>query len=175
MSKAKNELLEAIQAVGMSDRSFEKAAGLPQAWVSKLRSGQLGSAKAAASIAKACAFLERKGVKVPEQFRGVGEAKGTPLPVDLAAAVDAARTLAELDDVLRRVTGAMMRGELDRFLATALVEVLRERRQLAKVEEDRKVKNAGRGEPVTVKLVWVDEVGEPFDWRRADSEEEASS
>ncbi|HZV03173.1 MAG TPA: hypothetical protein VFF73_41095 [Planctomycetota bacterium] len=152
------EILARVDALAMKggDKAVERAARLPQAFLSKARKGLCGGAKAAASWGKLLAWLERQSEsgERPATTAPASDPAPGAVPDELAAAIDRAKTFPAIGECLTRITAAVKRGELDRFVGKALVDCLKERRMTLSAEEEAAAfARAGEEEVVRVVLI----------------------
>jgi hypothetical protein len=155
------ELLARVDALGMTDKAVEQAAGLPQAFLSKARKGGQGGAKAAASWGRLLAWLEARepGSKAaPSTPPAPVVEPSREVPEDLARAIDEAHTHERIGALQTRIASSATRGEIDRFLAKVLSDILKERRLALDAEEEAKAKASGSA-PMEIRIAYVN------DWR----------
>jgi transcriptional regulator with XRE-family HTH domain len=154
------EIVAALKRLDLSDRAVEREAGVPQGFISKLRRGECGSAKAAPSLAKLLALLEAKGVSVEVALPAAGlpapPVHAAPVPQELAALVDEADTHEAIGRALKVAARLVVLGQLDRFTAQAVESILKARGAALEREEAERARiNADK--PVTVSVEFLND------------------
>ena len=122
-------VLAALDQLGMTDRAIEEVVGLPQAFLSKFRHGRSSGKRAAISLAKLVAFLKSKGVSVDDEIP-------TEIPSEICEAIERADTPRRIRKVIKLLIRGMARGEVDYRIGSAIESLLREHRQVFKLEEE---------------------------------------
>ncbi len=178
------ELVGAIEALPVSVRAFEREAGVAQGFVAKLKRGDCGTARAAASVGKLLAALEARGVQVatsapasppvavalpevetPARGPCSRDPETTPaapgeVPADLAQLVDDATTQELIGRALSAVGSGVLRARIDRHTGTAIESLLKTRSQVLEREQEEAAR-VDAGKPVTVTVAYEN------DWRGA--------
>jgi hypothetical protein len=148
------DVLGAIDALGVPDRTVEDEASVPHGFLSKARKGDNAGERASSSWAKLERWLASRKVDLAPSRPVLGQ------HAELVEMIRAASTLESVDALHAFAHEELVRGVITPSIARVLIDGLKERRQvLAAIVEERARVDSDK--PVTVRVEYVN------DWKGA--------